>query len=353
MAYLPAIAVMGTMPLRRSHAKSHHGCAQCKQRRIKCDEARPVCGSCQRKQLSCAFDSFAPPPSAASHAPLRDSVLPLQELELLHDWHTATCASLVSARPLQDIMRTTLPQEGLFSPFLLHGILAIAALRRAQTATESARSRQKYKDIAMAHHSSSLILCGQVLDNITQANCHALFAFSCLVPIFIIATHKKGSIIDVVESFNLLRGAASVVDRARPWIEKGPLHPLLRLGHFYQPLSAAQQQRGAALVIRIQSTMKNMPGMQLESSVRSSFESLLHLVQIYLSTGDERAVLAWPVQAETLYFDLLLQRNQAAVTVLGLFGHALGIIPAHWWLEGWGMLLVTLSRECLGDPDLM
>ncbi|KAL4745305.1 hypothetical protein BDW72DRAFT_59680 [Aspergillus terricola var. indicus] len=83
--------------------------------------------------------------------------------------------------------------------------------------------------------------------------------------------------------------------------------------------------------------MENMPGMQLESSVRTSLESLLHLVKMYLSTGDARAVLAWPVQAEALYLDLLLQRDREAVIVLGLFGHALAIIPAHWWLEGWAM----------------
>ncbi|KAL4979005.1 hypothetical protein BDW66DRAFT_148847 [Aspergillus desertorum] len=185
-------------------------------------------------------------------------------------------------------MRTTLLQEGLSTPIFstVSWLLLRCVERRRQ---RHLRGRRKYKDIAMAHHSSSQLLCGQDLDNITQANCHAIFGFSCIVPVFVVATHKKGKITDVVKSFKLFRGVASVVDRTRRWIEKGPLHPLLRLGHYNQPLTAAQQQRGVALVTQIQSTMENMPGMQLESSVRTSFESLLPLVQMYLNTGDARA----------------------------------------------------------------
>lgn len=40
---------------RRCHAKSRLGCLTCKRRRVKCDEARPVCTQCTRLQLSCAY----------------------------------------------------------------------------------------------------------------------------------------------------------------------------------------------------------------------------------------------------------------------------------------------------------
>ncbi|RDW74637.1 Zn(II)2Cys6 transcription factor domain-containing protein [Aspergillus mulundensis] len=349
------------MPLRRSHSKSHHGCAQCKLRRIKCDEARPVCSSCHRKQLPCAYESLPPPPSLVAEAPPTERcayTLPLQELELLHGWHTTTAASLASAEPLQGILRTVIPQEGLSHPFLLHGILAISALHRAQAVPASDDRRQKYIDTAMAHHRSSLVMCGQVLDNITRANCHALFGFSCLVPVFVVGAHRKTrsptpvqDITDVVESFKLIRGSASVVDRARPWIEEGPLHPLLRVGRYHQELTGAAKQQAAALAFRIQSIMGTMPEILLESCVRTSLGSLLHMLQIWLETGDERAVMAWPVQTDSLYFDLLLQQDRAAVIVLGLFGHVLSIIPRYWWFEGWAMYLVELCGDCLSPTD--
>ncbi|KZL73098.1 C6 finger domain protein [Colletotrichum tofieldiae] len=40
---------------RRSHRKSRLGCQQCKKRKIKCDEARPSCLNCVRRDADCSF----------------------------------------------------------------------------------------------------------------------------------------------------------------------------------------------------------------------------------------------------------------------------------------------------------
>lgn len=37
---------------RRAHKKSSDGCVSCKQRKIKCDEAHPVCGNCARHYIN-------------------------------------------------------------------------------------------------------------------------------------------------------------------------------------------------------------------------------------------------------------------------------------------------------------
>ncbi|KAL3422969.1 hypothetical protein PVAG01_04716 [Phlyctema vagabunda] len=36
-------------PTRRSHKKSRNGCITCKERKLKCDEVKPVCGNCLRR----------------------------------------------------------------------------------------------------------------------------------------------------------------------------------------------------------------------------------------------------------------------------------------------------------------
>lgn len=51
---------------RRSHRKSRLGCQGCKQRKIKCDESRPVCINCTRREIDC---SFSIRPSAADPEP--------------------------------------------------------------------------------------------------------------------------------------------------------------------------------------------------------------------------------------------------------------------------------------------
>ncbi|KAF2876592.1 hypothetical protein BDV95DRAFT_561151 [Massariosphaeria phaeospora] len=45
---------------RRAHAKSRKGCANCKLRRVKCDEARPQCRRCTSYGVSCGYDGTQP-----------------------------------------------------------------------------------------------------------------------------------------------------------------------------------------------------------------------------------------------------------------------------------------------------
>lgn len=40
---------------RKYHLKSRKGCSTCKRRRVKCDEARPLCGKCLRMKLVCGY----------------------------------------------------------------------------------------------------------------------------------------------------------------------------------------------------------------------------------------------------------------------------------------------------------
>ncbi|KAE8381936.1 hypothetical protein BDV26DRAFT_254566 [Aspergillus bertholletiae] len=41
---------------RKSHTKSRHGCSTCKRNRVKCDEARPLCGRCFRRNDTCVYE---------------------------------------------------------------------------------------------------------------------------------------------------------------------------------------------------------------------------------------------------------------------------------------------------------
>lgn len=44
--------------LRRPHKKSHLGCKNCKQRRVKCDEQLPCCTKCKRANAECSYLSY-------------------------------------------------------------------------------------------------------------------------------------------------------------------------------------------------------------------------------------------------------------------------------------------------------
>ncbi|KAL4947820.1 hypothetical protein BDW69DRAFT_203990 [Aspergillus filifer] len=53
---------------RRRHRKSRNGCAECKRRRIKCDEIKPSCSRCILTMQKCIYASTSPPPTSSGTA---------------------------------------------------------------------------------------------------------------------------------------------------------------------------------------------------------------------------------------------------------------------------------------------
>ncbi|KAE9380390.1 hypothetical protein N431DRAFT_432668 [Stipitochalara longipes BDJ] len=73
------------------HKKSRTGCARCRARRVKCDESKPVCHSCNRHGVSCVYEN-APNLSASSTTPSQDTTpngrQQSAEYDLLGDYRT-------------------------------------------------------------------------------------------------------------------------------------------------------------------------------------------------------------------------------------------------------------------------
>ncbi|KAF7591717.1 hypothetical protein BBP40_001161 [Aspergillus hancockii] len=348
------------MPLRRPHKKSHHGCVQCKQRRIKCDESRPNCGSCQRKRLVCTFKSEPPllaHPASPSPGVLPAPPLPLLELELLHHWHTVAGASLALNETVQDLFRVTVPGLALSHPFLMHGLLAVSALHISQKCP--AERRPKYTEVAISHNNLALSLCPSLLSNVTPENCHALFAFSCLVAIFAFATQGPAaspttlSIADVVKIFGLIRGVKSIVEEARSWIQQGEMRPLLRM-----PGNQRQDSKGKPTLeafTRIQQLVEEQVSLEpaLHGSndgpvISAALEQLTGILELCTTLDNPGAIMAWPVLVDAEYLALLLQEEPTSLVIIGYYGAALNLLSNEWWLDGWGEFLVKLALDRLG-----
>ncbi|PWY85056.1 hypothetical protein BO70DRAFT_232878 [Aspergillus heteromorphus CBS 117.55] len=362
------------MPLRRSHTKSHHGCVQCKQRRIKCDESRPTCGPCQKKKVSCVFKSHfiqAPPHHRVEEPFIRANSLvhegprlPLLELELLNHWHVATVQTLIHEKSTDTVLRVFVPQEALSHPFLMHSMLSLSALHLGHHG--SIERRHQYIEAAMTHHNTSLSLCTPLLNNVTPENCHALFAFSCFVATFAFAAYgpkahpRAQSVSDVLEVFKLVRGVASIVRQARPWIEAGRMRDLLQVGR--QPRDRPEMTQSQELYTRLLSLHERQrqdDGVACYDSpssvvARSSWE-LLNLLHLSTTLENPAAILRWPALMDSMYLDLLQHENGMALLVLAHYGVALDIMIESWWMAGWGRFLVNLVLDRLGpqsEPEL-
>lgn len=80
---------------RRGHIKSRLGCFSCKRRRVKCNELRPSCTSCQRLGLRCEYPTQATTtPNAASSTAVSPTPQPplnglaMEDLRFYHQFLT-------------------------------------------------------------------------------------------------------------------------------------------------------------------------------------------------------------------------------------------------------------------------
>ena len=154
------------MPPRLAHKKSRRGCHRCKIRKVKCDELHPTCTACQRHRVKCIWpDDQSPAKTSSPHRSLEvvtnnnhthaspvaahaiaspydtdvaegfdpdDSRL--IDLHLLHYYLTIDSQQLPiwhETPEMAQIWNIHCVNFGLRHTFLLHAILAIAALHGA------------------------------------------------------------------------------------------------------------------------------------------------------------------------------------------------------------------------------
>ncbi|KIW32754.1 uncharacterized protein PV07_04278 [Cladophialophora immunda] len=221
------------MPSRRSHTKSHHGCRQCKARRVKCDETSPQCQRCVKRQIPCSFlengsEGFPTPPGntsihdtstpksldhqhsdpektrhAAQSTPQASSPLAtdkdsanadkrfdLLDLELIQHYSTRTYMTMSSRLATHAVWRDTVFAEALRHDYLLHGLMATSALHKATLLLKSSDAYAEYSKVALAHQNAALAGFIPAVSKPNQDNGIALFSVSLLLTIWAFASKK-------------------------------------------------------------------------------------------------------------------------------------------------------------------
>ncbi|PQE26004.1 hypothetical protein CJF30_00000720 [Rutstroemia sp. NJR-2017a BBW] len=204
---------------RRPHHKSRTGCLQCKARKVKCDEKKPSCQKCRSYGSECSYlqthpmkslqsrdalygptamrkDSKSPTPistlpprvelspastlSSASSAGALESYSTL-DMELLHFWTMHTATEFIEFPTGQELLRTNVVELAFEYPFLMHEILALAALQLSQARPHKA---VRYSQASSTHLAIALHLFQSEISHLTPANCHAVFIFISTVFVF-------------------------------------------------------------------------------------------------------------------------------------------------------------------------
>ncbi|KAM0706167.1 hypothetical protein Q7P35_006716 [Cladosporium inversicolor] len=395
---------------RRMHKKSRNGCLQCKKRHVKvfypailftwwyvidtmtqCDEQRPLCGRCVKTTQKCSLS--LPAPSEHSCKCSQRAILPSnappplqRDLQVLSKQNHQTQLSFTYSpryQPLRtsdmELLHTSIRESDTFgldpdndirlgfsSPYLLHIILSLSALRlydRQPTRTDLLTR-------ASRHQNHALSLVRPHLASLNQQNVHAVLRFAFLVSIAALgqplyhpdaqSPHGQDPIDHLLHSFNMVRGVRFVTERQWQLSGEAHTHPHTaapRLDDedpFRQNLTAKfPQYRALRTLITAQTSPTNSPNPEDRLVTLDALRKVFSFVALIEANPNlhphARLMQIWPLELDARFIEMLGARRPVALLVLGCYTALLKLRAGGAWPFGkWPGLVLRRIGEFLG-----
>ena len=375
------------MPTRRFHSKTRSGCLQCKERKTKCDEDKPVCKNCAKRQVTC---SFTLSPSAlvvvnSQHMHIASSVKgdhtkqhvnrltcednrpPDNEislaktyalkgddndtLRLMYHYALSTCFSISDLPSSIPPWRDTVPALAFEHDFLLSGLLGVTSLHLVLLNPSA-----HHTNAAIKHYSQALTLIQPHLSNVTPDNVSALFSCSCLIALYSFGIHCTSQscldpLADILELFSLIRGIAVIVKNRVQWLERGPFAQAM-LPTLVDSNASLAPEIDAALETLSQRNLETIADPKAQEAYATTIEMLRQTLLLAAEKPDTKmTALLFPIMVPPLFMDELRYGNSMALLILAHYGVVLYWLRSHIWLRGWGSQIVEAVKGVVGGDS--
>lgn len=293
----------------------------------------------------------------------RDTHFSYRDLELMHHYTTLTAANLEKTRDplILDTWRIDVPHEATRHPFLMHTILALAALHKislSPTTTSSSSSSSNNADLALValnHHHRALF---PAIDNFDATSANAIFAFSAIgalvllaMPIYLDTPPIADPITDICGLGAVMRGTTTVVRTGLHWIRSGPLAPQLRVGFLDHPAPLAPETE-AALALVDEAIKRRFHGARNAAEMLTCYSYTLDRLKltfgVVAAQEHEKGIeLTWLAMGRADFAKQLEEREGMALVLLAHYAVLLHGAGDVWWSRGWGRALVQAIEEAL------
>jgi len=301
----------------------------------------------------------------------------VEDMRLLHHYTADTYSTLDTAVAQRPLWQKTVVELGFRHPFLLHGILAIAALHLAVTTIDPGVGRQHLVRSSSAHINVALGQFRKLLDdtyenNVNRDNCTALFVFSCIVVVYNFAvaqTEEQPTPDDdpdplaaLLNCIRLVRGVNSVLQPHWLTLMTSEVAPLL-LNGCRRGVSGKEPEimRLRDLIITsVTSTSRGDDTADDDGSQACCLEAVEQLNSVFLETKDcpsgtgaeSRSKLAllftWPVTLSERFVELVSERHPVTLVILAHFAVLLRHVGDCWWLAGWCERIIDAVEAAVG-----
>ncbi|KAL8969414.1 MAG: hypothetical protein Q9197_004359 [Variospora fuerteventurae] len=264
-----------------------------------------------------------------------------------------TCPTLTHDIELQNLWRTTVVKHGLSHPFLLHEILALAALHLATDNPEEqdllvTRATELQNDALGRFHEVAVT---------DESNCIAVMLFSCLLGVHLLAdrspTQGLGSsayLDHIFRCIGLLRGVMKL--GIRDWtsfFQASDIAPLIQDRKPQVPLYDIPNECRDLTELVKESDL----GPSSVAAYNTAIDRLFWLLAVSgapnVAHNTSQWAIGWPVQLPDEYNVLLNQRQPEALIILSYYGVVLHFYRESWTIGDTGARLVRAVNSQVGS----
>lgn len=266
----------------------------------------------------------------------------LLDLELLHHFTTVTCFTVSNIPSKQQIWQVAVPREAMSHQFLLHALLAVAAVNIMYL---DPTKRHRYEIAASSHRNLALSMSIPALNEVTPDNCHALFSLSCIVSLLAFAFPYRRQLVssskpldDILGVFVLIRGVQTVLQSAQEWISRGPLGALI--GNWNSTVCGLPEDMNSALEKLFDKNETDTPDPSSRELYKLTIQSLRKAFEINTAVqGDPGLVFTWLLMVQGSYVAQLEKKDPMALVILAHYAVLIHSTNGQWWIEGRGAQL--------------
>ncbi|KAL6713443.1 hypothetical protein ACLMJK_008908 [Lecanora helva] len=291
----------------------------------------------------------APPPTTASRFPSLN--LNLEHLELFHHFITITATAISAGSLTHDLWRMTVPQIALSHEWLMHGILAMAALHIAHLRPDM---QSVYWKRALMHQDQAFQGQQKALTNPTPENADALFAFTLVVIFLSFASEKALQGVGdmgyplqaATRCLHMLRGIRAIDPAVKSFVERGPLahlaslHPRnIRSNPTFRELST-EDHFSKLLVFSSTNADVNedyeMSDTESYASAASSLRaSFLKVEAVPEGEPMTPPIWHWAVRLHPSFVTRISERQVVPLILTAHWCVLLAQVQHYWFIQGW------------------
>ena len=304
----------------------------------------------------------------------------LLDLELVHHYSTRTYMTLSSRLASHAVWRDTIFAEALRHDYLLHALMATAALHKATLQLKTSDAYADYSKVALAHQNAALAGFIPEVSKPNQDNGIALFSVSLLLTIWAFASKRLPEGLnsvkidfgrgesspginlplhsptgDFIEIIMILRGIYAVIRETNTWLQ-GPIEELLRYPreedlppHSPEVEDAFRNLHHAIDDPQMSSLWEDEDRQTTRSLLVEQLEALRGISRCRSVVEWDGHIFSWLIMTPPAFIHCLKRGNPLALAIFAHWAAMFRCMDHHWWANGWGYSLVIDVSSML-DP---